>query len=390
MRLAIDVKSLITIKSDTVMSPVDFFVEGDHLKIVSFEDTFREPASFLKAQQTARLQKEVLRTFGKKRDYPIKESRFQNLQRFYSSNLRGTLSTYENEIHYLKGDFLSNTEISVTMHFTRGHGRNRVMIPYIPGSTIRGAIRTAILYHFNNADKSETGEDRCAIRGIEKEKDDKKIFPQLYSKGYGEKDGGKIDLLSFIQVTDFLPEGNNFRLGIHKLIRNTRIRNRNKRITKTVLGVESGTFIGEIKIKKSLINFIRGSTLQGTDEQIRRLSEILGVDNLDSLNFKDQISESVEGMLKEMEVKVVKGILLKLKNYYNSEILVRSKYSVRGLDEETPLVIGFGKGRLLNSICREKIEYSEEGIGETPTTFWYVDKEGKERPGVCYIREVEK
>ncbi|GEM_PF-6802756 len=383
MRLAIEVKSLIAIKSDTIMSPVDFFVEGDHLKIVSFEDTFRDPASFPKAQQTARQQKEVLRAFGKKHNYQIKESKFQNLQRFYSSNLRGTLSTYENEIHYLKGDFLSNTEIGVTVHFTRRHGGNRVMIPYIPGSTIRGAIRTAILYHFNNVDKSETGEDRCAIRGIEREKDDKKVFPRLYSKSFGKKDGGKIDLLSFIQVTDFLPEGNNFKLGIHKLVRNGGI-------TQTVLGVESGTFIGEIKIKKSMINFIRGSNLHGTDEQIRRLGEILGVDNLNSLNFNGPISEGVEGELKELEIKVIKGVLLKLKNYYNSEILARSKYSMRGLDEATPLVIGFGKGRLLNSICREKIEYTEEGIGETPTTFWYIDKPGKERPGVCYIREVEK
>ena len=157
-----------------------------------------------------------------------------NLDAFFSENQERASEFYEEAVNlgteFSLTEFLTEEEITNTRYHNytlRSNGKNiheihpAIKTPqkevYIPGSSIKGAIRTALIcYILSKADsftwdKIENGDRGTDIRGVRNVRDPKRVGKEaekvIFGCGFLKRNDiiygdAKFDLLKFIRVTD--------------------------------------------------------------------------------------------------------------------------------------------------------------------------------------------
>ncbi len=303
------------------------------------------------------------------------------------------LELFDPPVKLMTAEYRNNGPIIPTIHYIDRNGVNDRIVPYIPGSTIKGAIRKAILYELikkGSSLQTRNGQRRAIDilkDSINKRKDSKdSIYKRKDSKNIKDIDRGifsydpknpiATDIMRFLVVSDFMPS-DDVNLGLFRVSGKVR----SDRVKRVYLGIISGTFYGDLSINRSIIPAVQGVL---RTEQIDRLEKILGI-NMDPETKN----------IKSWENGMVKWVLESL------DIFSRENGQPMGykFDKDSKyIVIGQGKGAPLTTIINASPEIiriaKENGIKrvgrgtidsianpksrsevETPT--------GKVRPGLC-------
>ncbi|OYT33598.1 MAG: type III-A CRISPR-associated RAMP protein Csm5, partial [Candidatus Aenigmarchaeota archaeon ex4484_52] len=91
-------------------------------------------------------------------------------------------------------------------------------IPYIPGTSIKGAIRTALLWYYakNNFNDLKNILETELNNKTNKKFIGNKFVDTCFNLNYSKKDA-KYDLLKFLEVSDFMPDEQNKNMKIDKI-----------------------------------------------------------------------------------------------------------------------------------------------------------------------------
>ncbi len=267
-----------------------------------------------------------------------------------------------------------NTEIKMPV----GYYLNNRFIPYIPGSSIKGAIRNAIRNNEILKNNDILKLDYLNARNI-----DKSIF--IY-ENENNKSHGTVDIMKFINVSDFVPINDAFGLKIYKTSRNDIDTKENKTIKSYAVMINEGSFTGDIKISPEIRN------IRNDDNYSKKVKEkfykLFGIEI--DFNKPDTFDFIIRRII-EITIKHYKNILDNERNIYNN------------LKEESPLMLGFGGGieekTILNSsgIYKERIKKEikdkNKKIGfnnndyTLPSTAFMIDEKGLTKFGVLSLKE---
>ncbi len=273
---------------------------------------------------------------------------FDSLQRYYSGI--PVIDNYKiyPEIEYDELD-IKTSNISLPI----GNYNGNKFVPYIPGSSIKGAIRNALR---NNYIK-EGGH----VNGLEGYRGDKIDYSIFYVPPMNGKRQMTDDVMRFIEVSDFYPV-NDYQLKIHKIVR-TKSTLASQKIPAYAVALQSGEFKGNITINRSL-GFVKADKLN----EVSKVFKNLGV----TLNGTDY-DNSIKDILK-ITSDHYRSILNSEKNYYTDI-------------PENPLALGFGGGIEQKTIITSLNEYdfskAEHSINSNnkkiklnnriPSTHWEID-----------------
>ena len=235
-------------------------------------------------------------------------------------------------------------------------------VPFIPGSSIKGAIRTALLWKYARENRDElheylggkVEEIRRKMEKIRREvnkkekwkiKEYKKVIKE-YKKEIGEefvknvfkldkKWDAKKDLLKFLSVSDFIPSDSKIE------IKDVRTYFSERKIHSYVETV-SGTFIGQISLNPQVRAALKS-------REYMLLSEKLGILGMDEPN-EEEMLEHLKNVLREFnewclkkEIELVKqSELEKVRNALED---VRNKNK-----EEFLIRAGFGSGTIYQTL----------------------------------------
>ncbi|MGC9123703.1 MAG: RAMP superfamily CRISPR-associated protein [Thermoplasmata archaeon] len=216
-------------------------------------------------------------------------------------------------------------------------------LPYIPGSTIKGLLRTALIHYiwknFKNDGKIENAENKINF-----------YHPKTKNKQL-------TDIFRFIHVSDFHVEVDDYSkisLGIGKVIRIRQNKQYNGKRNYTFYYPQGMKFVGEIKIQKDLeiyLNKLKKNPFDYSKFKENAIMEEMIIKNFenDRLNSK-AIIIFLLNKLKEYTVDVVKS--------YQYSFLFK-EYDVEISDDDNiyDAYIGRFKGKYLNvPVLPQKIE----------------------------------
>lgn len=399
MKIRITVETPIIIGGSDEMLEFDFFQESGHLKAIDFDAT----ASVINEADALKWHNYIRNLISLKgipgrslqRDQTgTGASKVSEIMSFYQNIAKiGTLKTFSNEIELSGGDFWRYGGITPTLYHIKQTERGRTMEPYIPGSSVKGAVRRSVLFDLIRRGESiisgnrnykasdmilENGSwatDRHAF-------EDKPVFT-LSGKPLPQN-----DLMRFITVSDFIPDGE-FKISLVQLSRKTG----NREQKSNYLAVTSGKFAGEICLNRSILLRAMGEKLNRDD--YRNLTSVLNVSESDLKGIYGESRSAFE----KVEEKIVKYLIEKVSSYAvingNS-----SGYNVEG--RHGIIILGFGKGSPLNTVLNANSSFSADALKKliamgkrnpgaivSPKTKWIVQWRGGEyRPGLCRLEVI--
>ncbi|MEM0134808.1 MAG: type III-A CRISPR-associated RAMP protein Csm5 [Thermoplasmatales archaeon] len=299
----------------------------------------------------------------------------------------GKLKLFEPSIDIIGKGFRDNGPVKPTMYYFDAQDRARMMTPYIPGSSIKGAIRKAILYRLirNGVSVLNQGRQQKIIDILlEDQGKHQKYLSDSPVFSYEPKNMVLSDIMKFLVVTDFLPQ-DDVLLALFQISGKVR----KNEVKTTHIGIASGTFVGNIGINRSLFPVLKGVM---PDAQSERLRKILGLLNLTGFNTKDMAS-----LERSMVMWILESVDMfsrdngKATGYIFDDL---SKFIILGQGKGAPLttvinaspeiirrvgqrrVTDLGKGGL-SSLARPKTRSEVEIPG------------GKVRPGMCTVEVVK-
>ncbi|MEM0134449.1 MAG: type III-A CRISPR-associated RAMP protein Csm5 [Thermoplasmatales archaeon] len=311
-----------------------------------------------------------------------------DMQRFLSELYNaGKLKLFEPAIDILGKKYRDYGPVKPTMYYLDVGGKAKRMIPYIPGSSVKGAIRKAILYRLIKNGVSLLAEKRqqkiidilLEYRGGNPEYiSDSAVF------SYDSNSKVLSDIMKFLVVTDLLPQ-DDVLLSLFQLSGKVRQND----VKATHIGIGSGNFVGNIGINRSLIPVLKGII---PDDQSERLRKILGLLNLTGFNTKD---------LESFEENMVKWALESV------DMFSRDNGKATGYnfdDSSKYIILGQGKGGPLTTVINASPEIirrldqrhvnvrGKGGLSSLarPKTRSEVEMpSGKVRPGMCTIEAMK-
>ncbi len=188
-KLKLITQSPVFIGSGEKITTIDYFQEGNEIYVVDFDEFLK--IYYEVAGGNYKKCSEELTRFIKKNLY---NGKLKNKELFYRKEIRDEIRKRKAYIRKIYSDNIEGRDIQIN-EFINSAGR-----PYIPGSSIKGAIRTAIIYYI----LKKNANIRNQLF--------KEIDRTLYHKGLGEivekvlygldsKDKSK-DLLKGLQITD--------------------------------------------------------------------------------------------------------------------------------------------------------------------------------------------
>jgi len=303
------------------------------------------------------------------------------LLRLYGAN---KLELFDPAIKVINGEYGNYGPIKPTIHFESLSGARKRFMPYIPGSSVKGAIRKAILYRMikNGVSMVTQGGQRKAIDLLMDNPgsssgsvSDSGIFSQ------DPRNAVITDVMKYLAVSDFLP-ADDVILGLFNVSGKVRSSN----VKTSYLGILSGTFLGTMGVNASLIPIIKGPV---KDDQVERLRKVLGLKSDGSAIIKDVIA---------LEESMTKWIIESV------DIFSRDNGEPTGyrFDQDSRfIVLGQGKGAPLTTVINaspeiipraERIGIKSWGRSGTkslsaPRTRSEVEMpDRKVRPGLCTIQ----
>lgn len=364
MKFKITVKSPFIIKDNEHISSFEIFLDKNgKCKILNLENLKLDKAEIKIIKE---LISNSLDPFNSRIDF----YRYNELQKEYNRISKNNKIFYENDIENLiSGTYKPKNEISMPISNISLEGGNSI-IPYIPGSSIKGEIRKSMLYSYlSNNVRVKEDVKKCISRFKPIDKKFNQNMKDCFNKLFHYSDNKPmfqnymrydpaIDILRFLEVSDFIPK--NFSLSLREMRRvNSSGKNVGKGIPVQAIMIESGEFIGDIKL-----NIPKG---EKSKEFIRSFNQILGN------NYSDE-----------------NQILL--------DIIEKMKWQEKDNKEGVIFYLGFGKGAEKTSIASIDPEF--KSIYENamkgykgrpsgrwpPSTFFVLDD--KKRPGRLLIEAI--
>ena len=224
-------------------------------------------------------------------------------------------------------------------------------IPYIPGSSIKGAIREVLLWNYVVNDKNKINELLINLKlGLRYRKNKKEIGNFFINKIFNlqnNKYDAKYDLLKFLEISDFIPDRYNLEIINVKTHSLTRNRLEQKRFSIFAESL-SGEFKGEINLQYDKLKFAlrdKNNYPLLTDKLF-----ILGIDQeIDENNFITHLKNSLR---KFNEWCLNKEIEL-CKQAENSRDFVKELGNIKNLNEKETLIrVGFGVGTIYQTLIK--------------------------------------
>lgn len=219
-------------------------------------------------------------------------------------------------------------------------------VPYIPGSSLKGAIRTALLWwhakddsQFTDIIDQELQEDR---NGRKKRSIGSTYVDQVFAcNNPGRKSDPKYDLLRFFQVSDCMPDENKTSIesiSTYSLQNSSRFQNKPFQIYAECV---NGTFSGSIGGLDQIKNVVSHRDYPRLKEKI----SLLGMDNPSDLN-------AIPVHLKKIVSEWSRWCLLKENALINKDKELLDLLSpVKSWISESPHIrVGFGVGTLYQTM----------------------------------------
>lgn len=351
----------ISIRSPTIISDNEF--------ISSFELYFEEQQKRCRIlnQENLEWDEQELRSIIKliegalymdsKGNYRINPQKFWTLQDQYRRIATKHNVLYENVIdNLIQPQYSPKNKVTLPIHH-KVTNEGIVLEPYIPGSSIKGALRKSLLKYYLSKKGITFQLTECISKHY---RNANTCFDEIFGynpegvNGRETRYNPSTDVFRFLEVSDFMPE--NYRLSLREMRRVYRDDGRNaKGIPVHAIFIEEGNFNGTISIK--IPERLRR-------EVIRKFSELLQ-GNYDS---EEKILLSLIGNLKGEDIK--------------------------DGESGTSFYLGFGKGADKASIAGAHEEFkrmyvqSQRRKGRWPPSTLYVLNDNK-RPGLVSIKVVE-
>ena len=246
----------------------------------------------------------------------------------------------------------------------------KIYRPYIPGSSIKGAIRNAIRNEYIRKNKIDI--DNSDPRRIEYHFNggsSRNLDELMFYIDEGQKSNILNDVFRFIELDDFYPQ--EYSLKIYKLERRKLNYIGSDKIPSYGVFIDSGTFTGNIKIGKSFDNAYKNNK-----NIFNKVSGILS--KLTGMEINDASDNMKEG--------IIKKILCISSMYYQGILKNEEKYYHIQTDKKIWL-IGFGGGieekTIINSLDNDQFQKAKDVIktknkkihfnDRMPSTAWMVN-----------------
>jgi len=403
MKITISVKTPLIIGGMDDILEWDFFVSSGKIRLVDFDRTISN-LDVNELNEIISLMKGLAGSKGNPHGKPYQgvQSSMHSvhgrlMEKYQDLDKKGKLRTFANTFTVANENFWKNGTVIPTLHEVFYDGNERKMVPYIPGSTIKGSIRRSLLFSLVESNVSLDSYLHIPVSkallssnsqhgyGRRISFHDSEVFRvknEIDRKGRDQR--AVDDIMRFIQASDFFPVESTVEMRIVQLNRKTGVHN----MQNNFIAVSKGEFHGSISLNPSIINFLRGSL--NASATISRMVTIFGTDR-DMLSHLGDVDEK---RIKLVEKELVTAILSKLDNYTRRNV-GNDRYELS--PTEKSIVIGFGKGALLTTVINASEEFKDDvrnilkgnrrllGITD-PKSSWNVDNIlPKQGPGLCAI-----
>ncbi len=242
----------------------------------------------------------------------------------------GLLFYYGNEIEVIGHDLgKQTTNIRMYTGSIRQKGNRTDLVPYIPGSTIKGSIRNAIFYRHIKEHSS------AGMRGNDYESQFRDFF-SLKMEG-----GDVLPLMKYITVSDFLPADSNIRMAAGRIERRKLESDSSMGIFQPAIFIKSGKFVGSIGINNDIFS--------QPAEKMAKISEkfhaILGTDIFGT--------HSGNADQNKINVKLIDALINLLESFTRDvdAWYIKNFHSKARISEDVNVYLGFGKGINRNSVA---------------------------------------
>jgi CRISPR type III-A-associated RAMP protein Csm5 len=405
MKITISVKTPLIIGGMDDILEWDFFVSSGKIRLVDFDRTISN-LDRNELDEIISLMKELAGSKGNPQGKPYQwvQSSMDGVHerlmaKYQDLDKKGKLRTFANTFIAANKNFWKNGTVTPTMHEVFYNGNERKMVPYIPGSTIKGSIRRSLLFSLiernvfldtHNIPVSEAllNSFRQHGHGTRVSFHDSEVFRVKNEIDREGRDQQAVDdIMRFIQVSDFFPVESTVEMRIVQLNRKTGRRD----MQNNFIAVSKGEFHGSISLNPSIVNFLRGSL--NASATISRMSTIFGTDR----DMLSHLSDADGKRIKLVEKELVTAILSKLDNYTRKNVRNAGNDRYEPSHTEKSIVIGFGKGAPFTTVIngseefRERVRNLLKGNRRllsniSPKTSWKVDNTlPKQGPGLCSI-----
>ncbi|MEM3573413.1 MAG: type III-A CRISPR-associated RAMP protein Csm5 [Nitrososphaeria archaeon] len=260
--------------------------------------------------------KKILSMKRSDRVHRTEKDDLENLRAFYKDLLKKgrALKVYNTKIEIGIENYRAMNKIIVPMFHKKTEGEQTSLIPYIPGSSVKGSIRKAMAYNLLKNDKYYFNEFVSCMSGENKKARRQECFDRLFMyENYGKHYDAKLDVLRFLEVSDFIPD-NSYKLS---LLQMSRLSSKNKIIQLQAIMISAGTFYGDI-------NYV--SPPLKLRESVNR--KIMALTNLKDISSNEDVEKSIIPILQ---------------SYYGR----KGNTSCEG---KAPIMIGFGTGAEMKGI----------------------------------------
>ncbi|MEM4058602.1 MAG: type III-A CRISPR-associated RAMP protein Csm5 [Thermoplasmata archaeon] len=297
MKLDLEIITPVIINDSNELTSLDFFLSEDNIAYrvdinATISNISKDPklleefSNIIKEDYTQKTQK----AYGKS-EY----SKSTKINDFYAKLERDKLlEKIYPQINKYDPEFLKQKNIANYIGFYKKINDLIYYVPYIPGSTIKGAIRNAILYKilkekrvmysFINSKKISVYQSFLTNR--------KNIEQENFAYENSKNKRSNSDIFKFLHITDFIPKNiKDIKLGIFQQkvsITNSQNRRNMKLVFMNL--VLSGTFEGEIKIKKDLIYAF--SKIEDKTIFLDRLNNIFNINKEEMANFQNNFLQT--------------------------------------------------------------------------------------------------
>ncbi|MHB1492787.1 MAG: type III-A CRISPR-associated RAMP protein Csm5 [Thermoplasmataceae archaeon] len=257
-------------------------------------------------------------------------------------NRKNLLFYYKNGIDEISSDMGKNIQdVMMYIGTLKQNGNSMDLMPYIPGSTIKGSLRNAIFYR--------------QIKKISSEIKERSRYKNEFKEFFNVK-GRKESIMKYIMVSDFFPMDSELKLGVGRIIRRNIYTSSEKGKFTPAVYISSGRFSGSIKLNRDFYS------LSLSDQRL--IIE----------NFKQKLETDIfETETRESENSIVSNRLLncliRLLEDYTRDIDttypkdLQGKFNMLG---EGNLYLGFGKGLKRNSAAEALPQYIAKEVFRFP------------------------
>ena len=244
-------------------------------------------------------------------------------------------------------------------------------VPYIPGSSIKGAIRTALLWKYicKDYDNLRDKIDSCIYKTLRSnlplEKKKKNICNEFISKVFQLNDrryDAKYDLLKFLHISDFMPNEKDISniIEIEKIVGYSLKRNNkfeNWAIIRTRRGNRKVSLINYLEVVKKGIEFNGSISLNpqikavlDSNQEYPLLKDKLEILGLDEGNLEEEkMLTHIKDTLREFNRWAIDREIELCRKASNGRNFCEV---LRGIDTENSIRIGFGVGTTYQTLIK--------------------------------------